>query len=137
MLPSNYILGSLLWAKGWVWLSETWTDKLLKQNSYMTLIGGAYDDACISCTPIKVMYMYVTVTVSIISTYVHVQLSRCTDKKYLVTLLLPHLQLRCTSMQYADSTQVVITSTNEGAVSFTNSAFWGPSNQIAKVTFNT
>ena len=43
MLPSNYFFGSLLRAKGWVWLSETWTVKLLdyniQQNSYMTLIG--------------------------------------------------------------------------------------------------
>ena len=36
ILPSNYIFGSLLRAKGWVWLSETWTIKLLgniQQNS--------------------------------------------------------------------------------------------------------
>ena len=38
MLPSN-IFGSLLWAKGWVWLSETWTVELLDNTtSYMTLI---------------------------------------------------------------------------------------------------
>ena len=36
-------------------------------------------------------------------------------------------------LQYADSTQVVITAANKGAVSFSNSAFWGPANQIAKV----
>ncbi len=33
----------------------------------------------------------------------------------------------------ADHTQVLITSTNKGAVRFANSAFWGPSNQIASV----
>jgi len=36
-------------------------------------------------------------------------------------------------LQYADSTQVVVTSSNTGSITFTNSAFWGPSNQIAKV----
>lgn len=36
--------------------------------------------------------------------------------------------------QYADSTQVVITAANKGAVSFSNSAFWGPANQIAKIS---
>ena len=35
--------------------------------------------------------------------------------------------------QYADSTQVLVTSSNAGSVNFVNSAFWGPSNQIAKV----
>ena len=36
-------------------------------------------------------------------------------------------------LQYSDSTQVLVTSSNAGSVSFVNSAFWGPSNQIAKV----
>lgn len=36
--------------------------------------------------------------------------------------------------QYADSTQVLVTSSNAGSVTFVNSAFWGPSNQIAKVS---
>jgi len=33
----------------------------------------------------------------------------------------------------ADHTQVVVSATNTGAVRFVNSAFWGPSNQIAKI----
>jgi hypothetical protein len=33
----------------------------------------------------------------------------------------------------ADHTQVVVTAANTGAVRFVNSAFWGPSNQIAKI----
>jgi len=32
---------------------------------------------------------------------------------------------------HADPTQVVVSSSNTGAVRFTNTAFWGPSNQIA------
>ena len=36
-------------------------------------------------------------------------------------------------VQYADSTQVVVTSSNAGSVSFVNTAFWGPSNQVAVV----
>ena len=36
-------------------------------------------------------------------------------------------------LQYADSTQVLVTSSNAGSVSFLNVAFGGPSNQIAKV----
>ena len=40
------------------------------------------------------------------------------------------------NFQYADSTQVLVTSSNAGSVSFVNSAFWGPSNQIAKVFIN-
>ena len=45
-----------------------------------------------------------------------------------------HLLYLCVLWQYADSTQVVVAAGNTGAVSFTNSAFWGPSNQIAKVS---
>lgn len=33
----------------------------------------------------------------------------------------------------ADHTQVVVTASNAGAVRFVNSAFWGPSNQIAQI----
>jgi hypothetical protein len=35
--------------------------------------------------------------------------------------------------QHADSTQVYINASNAGSVRFVNSAFWGPSNSIAKV----
>lgn len=34
----------------------------------------------------------------------------------------------------ADHTQVVVSDSNAGAVRFVNSAFWGPSNQIAKIS---
>eukprot|EP00118_Oscarella_pearsei_P005828 m.26768 g.26768 ORF g.26768 m.26768 type:complete len:456 (+) comp29501_c0_seq3:37-1404(+) len=34
----------------------------------------------------------------------------------------------------ADPTQVVVTATNKGSVRFVNSAFWGPSNSIAKIS---
>lgn len=33
----------------------------------------------------------------------------------------------------ADHTQIVVTSSNAGSVRISNSAFWGPSNQIAKI----
>jgi len=36
-------------------------------------------------------------------------------------------------VQKADSTQVIVTGSNSGSVRFVNSAFWGPSNQIAIV----
>ena len=51
MLSSNQILsdfGSLLRAKKWVWLSETWIVKLpgnIQQNSFMTLIRGPFNHA--------------------------------------------------------------------------------------------
>jgi len=35
---------------------------------------------------------------------------------------------------HADSTQVVVTASNAGAVRFVNTAFWGPSNHIARVS---
>jgi len=33
----------------------------------------------------------------------------------------------------ADSTQVVVTASNTGGVRFVNTAFWGPSNRIARI----
>ena len=37
------------------------------------------------------------------------------------------------SAQASDPTQIVVSSTNTGAVQIVNSAFWGPSNRIARV----
>lgn len=36
-------------------------------------------------------------------------------------------------VEKADSTQVVVTASNRGSVRFVNSAFWGPSNHIARI----
>ena len=46
-LASRGVRG-LLWAKGWVWLTESWPVGLLgnsQQNSYITLFGDAFAHA--------------------------------------------------------------------------------------------
>lgn len=95
---------------------------------HMHVYTCTYDWVC-TCQP-PILHYLLTAT----SHYREVHYTyACIYYMYLTITLYISSYMHCTLIQYADSTQVVITSTNEGAVSFTNSAFWGASNQIAKV----
>ena len=63
----------LLWPNRWVWLAESWPVGLLgniQQNSYMTLIGGAFDHAS-HAPQLRSCNYYVHV-------HIHVQSCMCT-----------------------------------------------------------
>lgn len=76
--------------------------------------------ACLNCSNFCWVYSYFTVS-SILQDAISVWYAQ-----------LNNLHSWCL-VQVADSTQVVVTSSNAEAMSFVNTAFWDPSNQIAVV----